>query len=150
MATQQKFQILANDLTRRLSNILVESVSFQEILDVIEQFTQELKSSEYNITQAKEIVMSGIRGWNARKKKRSKNGQEFYRLAHTTQQERARKKLLEREEWYKSQETGSEEEEESSPRKRMCISEGPRRGCVTNTKPHPPPSEKQRPQEKDK
>ena len=83
-----------------MSNVLVSSVPFQEILDVIDQYTKELKSSGYVAKQAKEIIMSGIRGWQSRARKRKRENQEFYRLASTTLQERTRKKLVERESWY--------------------------------------------------
>ena len=134
MALQQKFQILSNDLTRRLSNILVEAVSFQEILGVIDQFSQELKSSGYCVKQAREIVMSGVRGWKARARKRELRGQDFYRTAQSTLQERTRRKLMEKETWYKDQ--GEDQETPESPRKYMRMEDstrkpttgGPRRG----------------------
>ena len=124
MAQQQKYQILSNDLTRRLSNILVSAVSFQEILDIINQFTKEIKSSGYSVRQAREIIMSGIRGWQARARKRKRENQEFYRLASTTLKDRTRKKLIEREMWYKDQ---NKETEEESPRKFMKIDSNTRK-----------------------
>ena len=63
MSYQQKMQINSNELTRRLSNIRIESVNQKEINQIIEQFIQELKNSGYNQKQAKEIVCSGIKGW---------------------------------------------------------------------------------------
>ena len=81
MAYQSKMQILANELTRRLSNIQEGTINIQEILNIIEQFTQEMKNSGYNILQAREAVLSGIRGWKGKQRKRKRAGQEFYRLA---------------------------------------------------------------------
>ena len=63
MAQHQKYQILSNELTRRLSNIQLETIPHTEILEKIEQLTKELKNSGYNQHQSKEIVAAGIRGW---------------------------------------------------------------------------------------
>ena len=95
MAAQQKYQILANDLTRRLSNILVDKISTSEIEKKIEQFITGLKSSGYSRQQAREIVCSGVRGWRAKFRKRKRANQNFYRLAEETKTERLKKKILE-------------------------------------------------------
>ena len=104
MSVQQKIQILANELTRRISNINPKKMATQEQVKVIEQFTQELRNSQYQHHTAKEIIVSGIRGYKTRFKKRTSGGQEFYRPAHRTVSLRTRKKLLARESWYKNQE----------------------------------------------
>ena len=115
MPYQTKMQIISNDLTRRLSNIQEGVIEQQEIEDVIERFIKEMKSSGYNILQAKEAVCSGIRCWKAKSRKRKRKGQSFYRLAQETAQERARKVLTEKEKWYKEPKDISDDEE--SPRK---------------------------------
>ena len=56
MAHQQKYQILANELNRRLTNIQRETIPKEEINQKIEQFIKELKNSGYDRNQAKEIV----------------------------------------------------------------------------------------------
>ena len=63
----QKFQILSNELTRRLSNIQIEEIPQQEINEKVEQFIKELKTSEYSVKQAKDITISGIQGWKTDK-----------------------------------------------------------------------------------
>ena len=67
---------------------------------IIEQFTQELKNSEYTCKQAREIITSGIRGWARKIARRQRDGQEFYRNSRTNLQTRIKKKLVERETWY--------------------------------------------------
>ena len=69
---RQKFQILSNELSRRLSNIQTEEIEHQEVLNKIEQFIKELKSSEYDQKQAREIVTSGLRGWKKKVERREK------------------------------------------------------------------------------
>ena len=103
MSVQQKVQILANELTRRLSNINQDRTTQEEHYRVIEQFTQELRNSEYNHRTAQEIVISGTRGHRTRIMRRTAGGQEFYRPAHRTVGIRPRKKLLGRENWYKQE-----------------------------------------------
>ena len=84
MSYQQKMQINSNELTRRLSNIQIESITQKEINRIIEQFIQELKNSGYSQKQAKEIVCSGIRGCKGKYRKRKRKNQNFYRLAEET------------------------------------------------------------------
>ena len=101
MAKQQKIQILANELTRRLSNIGKNCNIQEEQESVIEQFTREVRNSEYHHRTAQEIVVSGIRGYRTKITRRIASGQEFYRPAHRTVNQRTKKKLLSRENWYK-------------------------------------------------
>ena len=84
MGTQQKVQILANELTKRLSNINETRTDKQEKIKVIEQYTRELKNSEFGIRTAQEIIKSGIRGHRIRIIRRTANGGLFYRPAHKT------------------------------------------------------------------
>ena len=116
VSIQQKIQILSNELTRRMSNIQLEGLRQEERNVVVEQFTQELKSSGYSFSLAKNIVLSGLKGWMTRRKNREKNGQEFYRTAQKSAYTREKKKLLSKENWYKNC-PEKEEEREESPRK---------------------------------
>ena len=112
MCNHQKIQINSNELTRRLFNIKVESVDRKEIISVIEQFTKEVKNSGYNQGQAKEMVCSGLKGWQSRFRKRKRNNQNLYRLAKETLEERMRKELMEKETWFKTR-----NEDDESPKK---------------------------------
>ena len=103
MSNQQKLQILANELTRRLSNINKSNSCPNQYTNVINQYTQELKNSEYTFRTAREIVISGIRGLRTRIQLRERKNQNFYREAHTTARQRATKKLVSKETWYKEQ-----------------------------------------------
>ena len=74
----------------------------EEVLKTTEQYIRELKTSGYSQKQARELICSGIRGWNAKHKRGMDNNRPFYRLAETTVESRMKKDLLERETWYKS------------------------------------------------
>ena len=100
MGAQQKHAILSNDLVRRLS-MLSESIDLKERLGVIDHYTQKLKTSGYNQNQCKELIQSGVVGFNNKVKNRKKNGQPFYRTAKSTLGGRIRKKLTEKSSWYR-------------------------------------------------
>ena len=108
MGNQQKIQMLANDLTRRLYNTSTTNIRQEEYNKICNQMTQELKNAEYNHHTAREIITSGIRGWRTRLARRAQKGQEMYRLARTTTKDRHRKKIVGRENWYKNQDTNKE------------------------------------------
>ena len=119
MCNHQKMQINSNELTRRLSNIQVESVERKEILEIVEQYTKEVKNSGYTCSQAKEMICSGIKGWQSRFRKRKRNNQDFYRLAKDTLEERMKKELTEKETWFKTR-----NEDEESPKKIRRLNKG--------------------------
>ena len=113
MGDQQKYAILSNELIRRLSTIDTEYVTVAEIMEVIEVFICEMKSSGYSREQTRNTVISGIKGWKRKVEKRRKEGVPFYRSAKSTLSGRVRKKLLERETWYQDKE--KEEDNEDVP-----------------------------------
>ena len=62
LCCQQKHSILANDLVRRLSNLDM-TLGISDHIGVINDYTYKLKISGYTRGQAKEIIVSGIRGF---------------------------------------------------------------------------------------
>ena len=98
-SVQQKIQILSNELARRLGNVNKNNTNQQELNKIVEQLTQELKNSEYSQQTAREIVVSGLRCWQTRLRRKEIKGQEIYRPAHKTLRKRTYKKLMERETW---------------------------------------------------
>ena len=130
MALQQKVQILANELTRRISNINQKNNKIIEYIKVIEQYTRELKNSEYNHNTAREIILSGIRGLRTRKHLRKIKKQEFYRPAHKTAHLRAKKKLVSRESWYKNKKDAAQLQLGQD-----CSTRSPRQGLTRSLNP---------------
>ena len=57
MSDKQRHSILANELIRRLSNTNHEDQDIEEISNIIETFTQQLKTSGYNRKTTREIVV---------------------------------------------------------------------------------------------
>ena len=101
----QKYAILSNELMRRLSNI-GSDVPLDEKLQIIEKFIQEMKNSGYDIRSAGEAIISGLKGFKSRWKRRTKDGKNFYRTARETLPLRTHKKLLDSTSWYKETEGG--------------------------------------------
>ena len=100
MGNQQKHSVLANDLVRRLSN-MSQTLTITEYVAVIDKYTFKLKASGYSQEQAKEIIMSGIRGYKNKIARRKRENQPFYRPARKTLSARVKKKLMEKTTWYK-------------------------------------------------
>ena len=121
----QKFQILINELSRRLSNIQVEEIEQTEVTEKVEQFITELKNSGYSQSQAREIVTNGILCWKNKLRKRKRLNIPMYRLAETTISQRLQKQLLEKETWYKNDDKNIDEDEEAPPSKIRKISTVP-------------------------
>ena len=63
MSQQQKCSILSNEVVRRLSKINVAKIDRVEVVEVIKNFTQEMKNSGYDRKEAVEIIKSGMIGW---------------------------------------------------------------------------------------
>ena len=87
MSFQQFMAILGNEGNRRLSNIQEGVVSHEEVKEILEQFIREIKNSGYNCKEAREIIMSSIRGWRRRGEKRKREGRGFYRQLKLQQRE---------------------------------------------------------------
>ena len=100
LSCKQKHSILANDLVRRLSNLDM-TLGISDHIGVINDYTYKLKISGYTRGQAKEIIVSGIRGFRNKVERRKREGQPFYRHAKKTLASRVKKKLLGKTSWYK-------------------------------------------------
>ena len=101
MNENTKIQCLANDLVRRLLNTRAELPSMYRE-EVVNGYATKLLSSGYDREQVKRILLSGMRGYVAKKKRRQASGR---RRIHDTAMEsrgtRARKKLIGKTSWYR-------------------------------------------------
>jgi hypothetical protein len=100
MSENQKMDILSNELIRRLSNI-GPGIERQEVCNIIDKYTKQLKNSEYDRKQAKEIITCGLRGHKNKIERRKQDGEAFYRAASDTLEARTRKKLTEKNNWFR-------------------------------------------------
>ena len=112
MGEQAKNSILANDLIRRLSNIR-QNIFDKEKTRVIDHYTEKLRLSGYNFKQAREVITSGLRGYEAKVRRAEKEKRPLYRKARDTLKQRIRKKLTEKTTWYRKRKTEQEGEKQS-------------------------------------
>ena len=101
MATRQKYTILANELTRRLSNCHMAGTDDSEKERVMEEFTRQIKNSGFSRAEAREIVVSGLKVWKNKQARRAVEGNGFYRSEGSTLGQRFKKKLTGKSSWYK-------------------------------------------------
>ena len=110
MGEQQKHQILTNEMIRRLSLVDKDNIGHDEVIVVIEQFIQEMKSSGYKRDRIRDVVVGGIKGWKRKIARRKAAGIEFYRTGKSTLKQRNYKKLMEKETWFKGKENDKDDE----------------------------------------
>ena len=104
MSKKQKFCILANETTRRLYNIdIEEDKEEEEVKEILEKMTSQLKNSGWERRDIREILVSGYRGYKSRLNRRKEEGGEHYRSAANSLQSRSRKKLTGKVEWFKKE-----------------------------------------------
>ena len=88
-------------------------LELDEVKTKIEQYITELKTSGYSMHQSREIIISGIRGWRNKIRKRKRQNVDFYRLAEDTIEARMNKEIVEKENWYKTKNDDEDDEMES-------------------------------------
>ena len=111
MAQQTKMSILSNEVVRRLSKVNYHRIGREEVVEVMYNFTSELRNSDYDHKESMDIVSSGMIGWKRKLRRREKEKNGMYRCAGSTLRHRYKKKLLERENWYSKRKRVEEEED---------------------------------------
>ena len=109
MNENAKIQCLSNDMVRRLLNTRIElPPCYRE--EVVDWYGKKLMTSGYDRVQTKRILLSGMKGYLNKVKRRQQGGR---RRVHDTAKEsigrRVRKKLLGRTSWYKGRKSKKEE-----------------------------------------
>ena len=112
MSQHQKMAILGNEMIRRLSNIH-PAVLEEEIEEVTEHYTSQLRNSGYSRKEAKEVIVCGVVGWRRKQERRRKQGKNQYLEAWETLEQRTRDKLLEKTTWYKTNQKRKAENDDS-------------------------------------
>ena len=81
----------------------MEQLGEEERMRVINNYSQKLLKSGYNVEQVRRIIINGIRGFEGRKKRCEKEGRRLYRTARESQGARERKKLISKLNWNRSE-----------------------------------------------
>ena len=85
----------------------------EEVIEVMEDYTRQLKNSGWGRKEALQIVTSGFKGLQEMIRRRREEGKDLYRSATSSLQMRVRKKLTGKEDWYKTSRKREREEEPS-------------------------------------
>ena len=92
ISDNSRYNILSNELVRRLSNMSLEGTTQDEKNEVVEHYIQQCKTSGYSRHETREGVVSGIKGWKRKHERRKRDGISFYRGARSTLAVRVKKK----------------------------------------------------------
>ena len=100
MEENAKIQTVSNDLVRRLCNTR-ESMGAVELGAVVDGYGQKLTNSGYTQDQVCRILVNGVKGFEGRKIRCSREGRKLYRTAKESMGARFKKKMLSKYSWYK-------------------------------------------------
>ena len=95
-----KVQILANELARRLGNT-DERQERRVVGDVVDKFCQKLLTSGYSPAQTRRVTLSGLRGWERRKKRAIQERGRLFRTSEESKGGRIKKKTTGRNNWFR-------------------------------------------------
>ena len=99
MEENSKIGILGNEVIRRMMNVWGEDTRVRN--KVIDEYAVKLLTSGYSIEQVRRIILSGLRGYEAKMKKRIEDGLPLYRTSEVSGATRTKKKLLGKSTWFK-------------------------------------------------
>jgi hypothetical protein len=77
MSEHQIYSIMSNEIIRRLSNVS-HGMSKEEKVQIVDKYARQLKNSGYTQGQAREAIVSGLKGFLKKWEKRKKAGENFY------------------------------------------------------------------------
>ena len=84
----------------------------EKIVGIVDKFTKQLKNSGYDRKKTRDIVVSGLLGFERKVERRKAAGEDFYRGASSTLGHRVRKKLTQKTTWFREKEKVKEKEKE--------------------------------------
>ena len=105
MDYQSKFQILSNEVIRRLFTTS-EHVPQDRVDQILDQYVLKLCRSGYSVAQARQIIISGLRGYIRKVKAAEESNQGLHRSAESSLASRIHKKTFEKTSWYKETKKG--------------------------------------------
>ena len=118
LSENQKIQILSQELVRRLFNTK-ETLNKEYRSLIINEYTQKIINSGYSSDQVKKIILSGIKGYFGKVRRRRKDqvGKRIHRTAQESGGSRWKRKLLGKTTWYRSKR--KKDGEETTPSSRI-------------------------------
>ena len=95
-----KVGIMANEVIRRLLNTGGDA-KIEDTWEAIDGYAEKLLTSGYPLVTVRRILISGIRGYEAKVKRREQVGIPLYRTASESGNSRNRKKVMGKSTWFK-------------------------------------------------
>ena len=109
MPENTKIAALTQELVRRMKNSS-ELLCQEERNVVIDNYTQKLVNSDYGVEKIRRIIVSGLMGYERKRKEAMRTGRPLHVGAKDNKKGRIRKKLLEKSSWFKSRREKGQEE----------------------------------------
>ena len=100
MSEKSKIQILSQDLVRRMQNVC-QTISQSEKNEIIDNYSDRLFRSGYSQSQVREIIVSGLVGYENKLARAARQNIPLHRPAAATLKNRLHKKLTQRQNWFK-------------------------------------------------
>ena len=112
-----KISTLSQDLIRRMLNTS-EMVTQQERDEIVENYVTKLVVSGYSLEQIRNIIVSGLKGYQTRLERAARDGTKLHRPTRSTLAARQKKKLLSKTNWYKSKKRDEDKNEKEVSNKK--------------------------------
>ena len=100
MEQNTKMGIMGNEVIRRLLNIGGD-IGNSERWEALDGYAVKLLTSGYNLEVTRRVILSGIRGFEAKVKRREQGDIPLYRTAAESGKSRNRKKIIGKSTWFK-------------------------------------------------
>ena len=109
LSENTKMATLSIELIRRMLNTS-ERCTMEERVEVINKYTTKFANSGYNRKEATKIIISGLKGYEGRRKRARTSGtNKLHTRARVGKAVRAKKKMMEKSNWYKDKEQTDED-----------------------------------------
>ena len=117
MPENTKNSTLSQEIIRRMMNTS-ELVSQGDRNQIVENFIVKMRKSGYNKDQIRNIVISGLKGYQTKLERSRKEGKDLHRDARSTAGLRYKKKLLSKANWFKQESKREKDKTESGGKRR--------------------------------
>ena len=107
MSEKSKIQILSQDLIRRMQNVC-QTISQSQKNEIIDNYSDRLFRSGYSQSQVREIIVSGLVGYENKLARAARQNIPLHRPAAATLKNRLHKKLTQRQNWFKDKKRKSD------------------------------------------
>ena len=113
MSEKSKIQILSQDLIRRMQNTC-QTIPQSERNKIVDSYTDRLVRSGYSQSQVREIIVSGLMGYENKVTRAKRDNIPLHRPAAATLKNRLHKKLTQKQNWYKGKKKSNSQSKQTT------------------------------------